>query len=74
MDITEFLKNTLKGFPIHRLKIRAEIELQKLVDDRIIYHADCHFIRDANGTRNGVNCVWIVEPNDILNEFKIYVD
>ena len=67
MDIEKYLKTKLKGIPLYRLKIKAEIELQNLVDDRIIYMGDCHYTRDNQGDRNGIKVVWIYEAESALH-------
>ena len=67
MDIEKYLKTKLIGIPLYRLKVKAEIELQNLVDDRIIYMGDCHYVRNDKGDRNGIKVVWIYEAESALH-------
>ena len=56
MEIEDFLKKTLCPYSVARIKIRAMIELQRLVDDTLIVVGDAYYLRDKNGTRIGVIC------------------
>lgn len=58
MDIKAYLERTLSVFALHRIKARAEIELQALVDDKLIHFGNCYYLRDAEGNRCGLICEW----------------
>ena len=64
MNIQKYLQRTLSCYGIRHIKIKAEIELQGLINDRIIYIADVHYTRDEKGVRNGVRVGWKLTEGD----------
>ena len=66
MEIEDFLTKTLSPYSVDRIKIRAMIELQRLVDDRLIVVGDAYHLRDADGLRIGVVCEFKEAPNTLI--------
>lgn len=60
MNIKTYLTRQLAPVDIERMKPVADMELQRLVDDRIIYFGECHYIRNAAGDRCGLQVAWTV--------------
>ena len=71
MEIEDFLKKTLCPYNVDRIKIRAMIELQRLVDDTLIVVGDAYYLRDKNGTRIGVICEFKEVPNTPVKRVEI---
>ena len=68
MDIESYLISTLSVYPLCRIKIRAEIELQRLVDDKILYVGDAYYLRGKDGSRIGVVCEF--KDSGLLSEVR----
>ena len=64
MDIEAYMQKQLSDIPIHRLKVRTEIELRGLLLDHEICQWDCHYIRDEAGHRSGIRYLYKVNPKD----------
>lgn len=71
MNIEDFLEKTLSPYPVDRIKVRAMIELQRLVDDTIIVVGDAYYLRDQNGTRVGVICEYKEVSNTVVKRIEI---
>ena len=71
MEIEDFLTKTLSPYSVDRIKIRAMIELQRLVDDRLIVVGDAYHLRDADGLRIGVVCEFKEAPNTLIKRIEI---
>lgn len=71
MNIQTYLTRQLQSVSLERLKIITEIELQRLVDDRIIYFGECHYIRDEAGDRCGIQVAWTTEKESSIEKHII---
>ena len=71
MDIKGYLQKALEKYPVARIKIRAEIELQQLVDDKQIVAGDVYHLRGTDGDRNGVVCEYLVAKGQSVTRMEI---
>lgn len=71
MDIGDYLKAELAQYPLHRLKVRADIALQQLVNDHIIAIGNAYYIRDQDLQRCGVECEWRVTEHGEVKKVQI---
>ena len=71
MDIQAYLQNALEKYPVARMKVRAEIELQQLVDDKQIVVGDVYHLRGTDGERQGVVCEYLVAKGQSVTQMEI---
>ena len=74
MDVKSYLETYLSEYRLNRIKINAEIALQALVDDKIIYCGDCYYLRDTDGNRVGIVCEWATSENASVEKVEIHAD
>lgn len=71
MHIQTYLTKQLQSVSLERMKVIAEIELQRLVDDRVIYFGECHYIRDEAGDRSGIQVAWTTDKESSVEKHII---
>ena len=71
-DINSYLKSELETVPLSLMRGKAEILLQALVSDRIIFAADSQYLRNTALERVGVRISYKIGAADPTQHIEIY--
>ena len=71
MNVETYLEKTLAEYPLTRMKVRADVELQRLVDDKEIVVGDAYYLRDSTGERTGIVCEYLIAQGQSVQRLEI---